>query len=677
MTNVRQACHVYKVFQQPVTVLPGVGPALGKRLAARDVRCLGDLLLHLPKRYIDDRKSIPIRELQAGVEARTQGLIAQVGSRGHPNKKQVVITLEDDSGASLNLCFFRSPFLLRDARLVPGRMLSVRGVPEWWRGVCQMLHPVWQPLEAHRGGWQPVYTALAGLPSRRVAGFIQRAIAILPAAGRSPVDELLSGCPSFSKALHLVHQPRDRGPDTAEAQGALERLRLEELLTYLHLMKEKRRQAQVEAPPLSGAGLADQMCSAFPYPLTKAQEKVWQEIRRDLISGQRMHRLLHGDVGAGKTWVAALALLTAVDSGYQAALMAPTEVLANQHARTLNELFQPLGIKTALLSGGLRAVQRREILAGLAGGDIPIVVGTHALISEDVRYARLGLAVVDEQHRFGVRQRWQLAERGEAVHLLVMTATPIPRSLALALYGDMDLSLMRGMPPGRKPVTTTVVAQHRRSQLADGIHRILQEGGRVYWIVPRIDEEEDGVSVSQREEALKGRFPDAGVMGLHGRMKAKEKQSVLDAFSDGSCRILVSTTVVEVGVNVPEARLIVVEHAERYGLAQLHQLRGRVGRSSEQGYCVLLPGQDASEASLARLRHMARLHDGLELAELDLKLRGAGDALGARQSGEAGFWLLDIAGDAGLIRHWHERLPEFKPTEGMIRFWRPMAESVD
>jgi len=282
---------------------------------------------------------------------------------------------------------------------------------------------------------------------------------------------------------------------------------------------------------------------------------------------------------------------------------------------------------------------------------------------------------VDEQHRFGVRQRWALTECGDAVHLLAMTATPIPRSLALALYGDMDLSLMRGMPPGRKPVETRVISG--RGKLADGMRRMLDEGGRIYWIVPRIDEDEDGISVDQRVAALKARFSDTGVLGLHGRMKAKEKEAALNAFTTGDCRLLVSTTVVEVGVNVPEARLMVIEQAEGYGLAQLHQLRGRVGRSDVQSYCVLLPSKDASEAALARLAHMAAHHDGLELAELDLRLRGAGDALGARQSGEAGFRLLNIVRDAGLIRHWHEHLPPVEPTEAMIRFWRPVAESVD
>jgi len=668
---------MYVWFQQPLVRLPGIGPVLEKRLAARDIRCLGDLLLHLPKRYVDDRRPVPIRALQAGMEARTQGRIVRVESRGRPGKEQVVVTLEDDAGAGLSLCFFRSPFLLRDARLSPGRMVSVRGVPEWWRGTCQMIHPDWQPLETYRGGWRPVYAALAGLPPRRVATLIQHGLALLPATGGSPLDPVLAGYPSFRQAIRLVHLPGNAGPEAPELRQAVERLRLEELFTYLYLMREKRRQAQVPAPVLCTTGLVQQLCATLPYPLTPAQHKAWEEIRQDLVSGRRMHRLLQGDVGAGKTWVAALALLAAVDSGFQAALMAPTEVLASQHAETLRDLFAPLGINVSLLSGGLRATTRRKVLAGLAGGDIRIVVGTHALISDGVRYARLGLAVVDEQHRFGVRQRWQLAERGEAVHLLVMTATPIPRSLALALYGDMDLSLMRGMPPGRKPVITTVITHHRRARLADGIRRILRDGGRVYWIVPRIDEEEDGVSVKQREESIKARLPEAGVMGLHGRMKPSEKQAVLDAFARGECRLLVSTTVVEVGVNVPEARLIVIEHADRYGLAQLHQLRGRVGRSHDQGYCVLLPDKDATDAALARLKQMAGQHDGLELAELDLSLRGAGDALGARQSGEAGFRLLDIAADAALIRHWHVRFPDFRPTDAMIRFWRPLAESVD
>ncbi len=655
-------------------MIPGIGPALGKRLASLEIRCVGDLLLLLPKAYIDDRVSIPIRNLQEGVAARTSGRVLKVEASGMGKRRQVIIILGDDSGAQVQLRFFHSPYLLRDARLTPGREISVRGKPEWWRDSCQMVHPEWMPLEAFSGGWKPVYASVAGLTGMRIAGMIQRALSLLPRTAASLFDADLKKYPSFGQSLRLVHAP-NTDPDSNPVQRAMVRLRLEELLTYLHLMRNMRQKAQVSAPKWPKTDIIETFLTSLPYPLTEAQVSAWEEIQRDLSSGLRMHRLLQGDVGAGKTWIAALSMLMAVDHGFQAALMAPTSVLARQHAETLNELFSPLGRKVELLTGGLRAKERGRILDGLADGSMDMVVGTHALISEDVRYHKLGLAVVDEQHRFGVRQRWVLTERGPAVHLLAMTATPIPRSLALALYGDMDLSLMRGMPPGRKPVETRVISG--RGKLADGMRRMLDEDGRIYWIVPRIDEDEDGISVDQRVEALKQRFPDAGVLGLHGRMKPKEKDAVLDAFVRGDCRLLVSTTVVEVGVNVPEARLMVIEQAEGYGLAQLHQLRGRVGRSDVQSYCVLLPSKDASVAALSRLSHMAAHHDGLELAELDLQLRGAGDALGARQSGEAGFRLLDIVRDAALIRHWHEHLPSVEPTEVMIRFWRPVAGSVD
>jgi len=666
---------MYQALPQAISIVPGIGAAIAKRLNVAGIRCLGDLLLLLPKAYIDDRHSIAFRDLQEGVAARTHGRILNVETTGMGKRRQVIIYLADDSGAQLRLRFFHSPYLLRDARLTPGREISVRGKPEWWRGSCQILHPEWMPLESFKGGWKPAYASVAGLTGVRIAGMIGRALSLLPHTLASPFDAVLTAYPSLRETVNRVHLPPENGPESASVKQAFERLRLEELLTYLHLMRQMLQKARIQTSEWIRTDSATAFLISLPYPLTEGQDKCWQEIHHDLSSGLRMHRLLQGDVGAGKTWVAALSMLMAVEHGYQAALMAPTSVLAKQHAQTLNELFAPLGRHVALLTGGLRAAERKKILAGLADGSIDMVVGTHALISEDVRYHQLGLAVVDEQHRFGVRQRWALTERGTAVHLLAMTATPIPRSLALALYGDMDLSLMRGMPPGRKPVETRVITS--RGKLADGMCRMLDEGGRIYWIVPRIDEEEDGISVDQRVDALKQRFPQADVRGLHGRMKPKDKDAVLEAFATGDCRLLVATTVVEVGVDVPAARLIVIEQAEVYGLAQLHQLRGRVGRSNTQSYCILLPSKDASEAALSRLNHLATQHDGLKLAELDLQLRGAGDAIGTNQSGEAGFRLLDIARDAVLIHHWHVHLPSVEPTETMIRFWRPVAGSVD
>jgi ATP-dependent DNA helicase RecG len=666
---------VYQALFQSVHVLPGVGEAIEKRLNGRGVFSLGDLLLHLPKRYADDRTVSPIAMLQPGVEARIAGRVLRRSSRGYGRKQQVTLQLADDSGGQIALSFFHSGYMMKDARLAEGQQISVRGTPELWQGRPQMAHPDWCPVERFVPGLQPVYAALAGLTGKRLSDLIDKALKLLPLGAESPFDSFCAALPDMRTALLHLHKPQALDEDTLHT--ALMRLKLEELLVYLHLMQEKRKEATCPAPALGEHALADRLRDSFPYSLTPAQQQAWQEIRHDLARGERMHRLLQGDVGAGKTWIAALAMAEAFDNGMQAALLAPTEVLAAQHYQTLAELLAPFDMEVGLLTGGMRAPARRKLLERLADGSLPLLVGTHALISDDVHYHRLGMALVDEQHRFGVRQRWALAEKGEAVHLLGMTATPIPRSLALALYGDMDMSLMRGMPPGRKPVETRVIAPNRMSQLADGMQRILDGGGRIYWIVPRIDEDEDGISVDQRAEALAARFPAANVQGLHGRMKGKEKRAVLDAFADGSCRVLVSTTVVEVGVNVPEARLIVIEQADLYGLAQLHQLRGRVGRSDEQGYCILLPDRNASATALSRLQQMTASHDGLELAEADLKLRGAGDVIGVQQSGVAGFRLLDVVHDIALIREWQQQEIGVNPTEAMIRFWRPEVGPVD
>ncbi len=671
---------MYSCLLQPVSILDGIGPSLQQRLAKQDIRLIGDLLLHLPKDYQDDREVQTIAQLNDGVMARIEGRIVSKQARGFGRKRQVTLHLADETG-DIHLLFFHSGYMLSDARLHEGRMLSVRGRVKRWRGQWQMSHPEWLPAEQFEPAIRPLYPSLAGLNSRRLQGWIGQALQRISADACSPLDAHVSPWSKLTlhQALFGLHMP---GPDTPDPAHCLQRLKLEEVLVYLALMREKRKQAERQAPAMPGNRLSQALQQAFPYPLTQAQQQAWQEIRHDLQTGRRMHRLLQGDVGAGKTWLAALAIAHAFDNGWQSALLAPTEVLATQHAATLQELLAPLQCPLALLTGSTRAAERRRMLAALAAGKIACIVGTHALLHEDIRFQRLGLAMVDEQHRFGVRQRWALAEHAyaghdAAVHLLAMTATPIPRSLALALYGDMDLSLMRGMPPGRKPVQTRVLSTSRMPALVAGIQRILQQQGRVYWIVPRIDEQEDGLSVEQRTELLQQYFPDAGVTGLHGRMKGRDKQARLQSFAEGSCRILVSTTVIEVGVNVPEARLIVIEQAECYGLAQLHQLRGRVGRSDEQGYCILVAGDEVGEAGMARLRTMVECHDGLTLAEADLKLRGAGDALGVQQSGETGFRIVDMVADHALIRDCFAALPDITPDVCMQYFWRPEADAID
>jgi len=671
---------VYSLLFLPLNRLSGIGPALEKRLAARDVIMLGDLLFHLPRAYIDDRQIYPITSLKEGVEARIQGRIVRKSSHGFARKKQISIILADETG-EITLNFFHAAYMMSDARLQEGRDISVRGIVKFWRHQCQMVHPDWCVAEKFVASVQPVYGSVAGLSGKRLAGFITQALAMLPQTSISPLDGVTGM--TLRAALCTAHQPKDF--DEGCLGKALQRLKSEELLVYLKLMQEQRRTAACCAAKLDKRQMSQKLMASLPFDLTQGQQTAWQDIQHDLASGQRMHRLVQGDVGCGKTWVAALAIVTVVEHGLQTALMAPTEVLATQHHQTLSELLQPMGIEVYVLTGSTKTVARRNILAGLADGSIKCVVGTHALISDDVMYASLGLAIVDEQHRFGVKQRWALtekkAETSAAVHLLGMTATPIPRSLAMSVYGDMDLTVMRGMPIGRKPVDTRVLKSNSLSQLAAGMQRLLDTGGRIYWIVPRIDEglEDDdvGISVAERVDVLKKHFLKAGVLGLHGRMKSKDKQQVLDAFTQGACRLLVSTTVVEVGVNVAEARLIVIDQADHYGLAQLHQLRGRVGRSNEQGYCILLPDKDISTTGLQRLEMMVKSHDGLELAEKDLQLRGAGDAIGTRQSGNAGFRLLDLSQDMAWVQQWHERLPDFELSDAMIKFWRPLAESID
>jgi len=670
---------VYSLFFKPLNHISGIGPALEKRLHMRGIEKMGDLLLHLPRAYEDDRQLCSIAELKADEVSRIEGVVVQHSSRGYGGKKQISIMVADDTG-ELTLNFFHSAYMLKDARLAEGRRISVRGTPQYWGHQCQMTHPDWCVSEQFTASIQPVYSSVAGLSSKRLQGFIAAALKSMPTHISSPLDNTTDM--PLCLALRYLHQPADL--DFSRLRCAMDRLKSEEILIYGYLMEQQRRLAVCKAPALRKKTISEQLIASLPFALTAGQAQAWQAIQTDLASGQRMHRLVQGDVGSGKTWVAALAAVTAIEHGLQAALMAPTEVLAVQHFKTLSELLEPLNISVALLTGSTSVTARRKLLTALVAGDIQLIIGTHALISDDVIYARLGLAIVDEQHRFGVKQRWALTEKQnqshEAVHLLGMTATPIPRSLAMAVYGDMDLSVMKGMPIGRKPVETRLVAATKLSSLAAGMQRLLEQDGRIYWIVPRIDEDEEdtiGVSVAERVELLKKHFPHAQVLGLHGKMKAKEKQLSLEQFSHGDCKLLVSTTVVEVGVNVPEARLIVIDAAEQYGLAQLHQLRGRVGRSNEQGYCMLLPSDGLSDRAKERLSYLVDCHDGLELAEKDLALRGSGDAMGTRQSGEAGFRLLDLANDAALLRKCYEVPANVEINEAMIRFWRPLADSID
>ncbi len=672
---------IYPSFYLPIERVDGIGPVAAKKLQNLGYHTVGSLLFHLPKSWVDDRVMTPFHALQAGQEARIQGIIQSRRSHGFGRKATVHITLADDTSASIQLTFFHAKYMMSDARLQEGQHITVRGVADKWGGKWQMTHPEWQPIAKFTPRWVPKYASLAGFNGKKIGLWVQKALSLIAHAAQSPLDSLLDGYPSLYQALDTLHNNQHHDPDDEAMRQARARLQLEELLVYLHLMQQQRKQAEINTTPLPETEKEQAFIQSLPYTLTPAQQQAWQDIGTDLASGKRMHRLLQGDVGAGKTWIAALAMVRLAAHGKQSAMLAPTEVLAEQHATTLRELLEPHHIRIALLTGGTKKSERKQTLQALEAGDIDVLVGTHALLSPDVRFAKLGLALVDEQHRFGVQQRWALTTKNEhqAVHLLAMTATPIPRSLALALYGDMDLSIMQGLPQGRKPIETRVITEQKLPALLDAIARMLAQDGRIYWIVPRIDEDEDMISVDKRLETLQQRFPQETILGLHGKMKPKDKQAALAAFAQGSCRILVSTTVVEVGVNVPEARVMIIEHADMYGLAQLHQLRGRVGRSDLQSYCMLIPSKQASQTATERLKLMTTCHDGLTLAEADLKHRGAGDAIGTRQSGEAGFKLIDPAMDAGLIRTWaNSPIPaQIQLPENMRLFWRPLAEEVD
>ncbi len=676
---------IYPSFYLPIERIDGIGPVAAKKLQALGYSSLGALLFHLPKSWIDDRHITPMNQLRIKEEARIAGRIESRRSNGFGRKATVHITLADDTGASIQLSFFHAKYMMTDARLQEGQSITVRGVADKWGTAgsqrWQMTHPEWSPIDRFHASWAPKYASLAGYNGKKVAGWIKKALQLVAKEAQSPLDEHLPDFPKLVQALSLLHNNEHLEPDSPTMQQALQRLQLEELLVYLQLMQSQRQAAEVQTTPLPATDKEQSFIHALPYDLTDAQKHVWQEIGDDLSSGKRMHRLLQGDVGAGKTWVAALGMVRLAAHGRQSAIMAPTEVLAQQHAETLKELLEPHHISVALLTGSTKKRERSQTLKALAAGDIDVLVGTHALLTADVVFKDLGLAMIDEQHRFGVQQRWALSEKNDkqAVHLLAMTATPIPRSLALALYGDMHLSIMQGLPKGRKPIETRVIAEDKLPALADAIERMLHQDGRIYWIVPRIDEDEDMISVDQRLETLRKRFPQENILGLHGKMKSKDKQAALAAFADGSCRLLVSTTVVEVGVNVPEARVMVVEHADMYGLAQLHQLRGRVGRSDLQSFCMLIPSKQAGAIAAERLSLMTHCHDGLMLAEADLKHRGAGDAVGTRQSGEAGFRLIDPSLDVELIRNWGTSpvVSQIKVPEDMLYFWRPLAEEVD
>jgi ATP-dependent DNA helicase RecG len=635
-----------------------------------------DLALHLPLRYEDETRLTPIGQLKDGETAQTEGVVrqAQVELRG---RRQLVVRLADDSG-EVTLRFLNF-YPSHQKVLATGQRVRVRGEVRGGFLGREMVHPVFKAVEPGAPlptALTPVYPSSAQLPQVYLRKAIGAALARVALDEVLPPGTLPADLPTLKEAVRLLHQPPAGMPlATLEDRShpAWQRLKFDELLAQqLAQAQAMAARQRLRAPALASVQglLHSRLLTALPFALTAAQARVCAEIDADLARPVPMHRLLQGDVGSGKTVVAALAAARAIDAGWQCALMAPTEILAEQHFNKLVQWLQPLGIIVAWLTGSRKGKARAAMLEKIASGEAGLVVGTHAVIQDDVVFARLGLAVVDEQHRFGVAQRLELrhklvetetsvphasAQPRLEPHLLTMSATPIPRTLAMTYFADLAVSTIDELPPGRTPIVTKVFADSKREQVIARIRDELQQGRQVYWVCPLIEESESldlqnaTETHAQLSAVLGAVLPGCQVGLLHGRMPAAEKAAVMAEFTSARMGVLVATTVIEVGVDVPNASLMVIEHAERFGLAQLHQLRGRVGRGSAASVCVLLYTGPLSDTGKARLRAMAETTDGFEIARRDLEIRGPGEFMGARQSGQDLLRFADLNGDSGLL----------------------------
>jgi ATP-dependent DNA helicase RecG len=670
---------------------PASGPqrALAKLGLHSDI----DLALHLPHRYEDETRLTPIAALRDGDMAQVEAVVADQRVETRP-RRQLIVRLRED-GHELLLRFLHF-YPSQVKALAAGARVRARGEVRSGFFGREMVHPpvkVVSPGAALPNTLTPVYPSSAQLPQ----AYLRKAV--VSGLARAALDEVLPaellppGLPPLRQALNFLHHP----PPSASlatlmdhSHPAWQRLKFEELLAQqLSQAQAKRERHRLHAPALPGratGGLQQQLLAALPFALTAAQQRVGAEIAADLARDRPMHRLLQGDVGSGKTVVAARAAAVAIDSGWQCALMAPTEILAEQHFRKRVHWLEPLGVGVAWLTGSRKGKARTAMVERVASGEATLVVGTHAVIQDDVHFARLGLAIIDEQHRFGVQQRLALRAKlvndgqggGLEPHLLMMTATPIPRTLAMTYFADLEVSTIDELPPGRSPVLTKVFAASRRAEVVARIRDEVQQGRQVYWVCPLIDESAKGVAaqahgaedgakgssagrspnaatdlrnVTQTHAELNSALPGIEVGLLHGRMKPADKAAQMARFSAGELQVLVATTVIEVGVDVPNASLMVVEHAERFGLSQLHQLRGRVGRGAAASVCVLLYASPLGETGKARLKAMLDTQDGFEIARRDLQIRGPGEFMGARQSGDALLRFADLADDAGLLQH--------------------------
>ncbi len=675
----------------PLQYLKGVGPRRAALLARKGLHTVEDALFFVPLRHEDRTRLTPFQKLQPGQAQTCSGVIVGL-SPPPPGRAHVPFSavLRDESGF-MTVSWFKAAYLGRV--LKRGQRLVLHGRVGRYRGLVTLQHPDFEIVESddedrlHTGRLVPVYSTTEGLtqrPLRRllwslVERFASDVAEILPESVRSR-----RGLVALSVAIRDGHFPQ-----TEDAQAAARRRLAFDDFLFLQLGLAILRSRTARSPGIAmnpPGALVARLRASLPWSLTAAQERVWDDIRRDMAAGAPMHRLLQGDVGSGKTVVAALGVLTAVEAGYQAAVMAPTEILAEQHFITLRQLLEPLGATVTLLTSSLKTRVRAARVAEAAAGRVDCVIGTHALVQETVEFRRLGLVVVDEQHRFGVAQRARLRAKGEHPDLLVMTATPIPRTLALTMYGDLDVSVLDELPPGRRPVKTVARTESKRGEIYEFLRGQVREGRQVYVVYPLVEESEAldlKAATDMARHLARDVFPDLDVGLLHGRLGLEDKDDIMRRFKAGAIHILVSTTVIEVGIDVPNAAVMLVEHAERFGLAQLHQLRGRVGRGPWKSYCILLHAGRLNDEARQRIDAMVATQDGFRLAEVDLQLRGPGEFFGTRQSGLPQFRVADLLRDAPLLEEARREAaalvgadPELRASEhralrqGLLARWR-------
>ena len=653
------------ILEQDIKYLTGVGPQrqqiLNKELG---IHCLGDLLEYYPYKYVDRSKVYSIKELTSDmpfVQIKGRVLSYETFDMGI-KKKRLVGHFSDGTGVIDLVWFSGSKYVISNYKV--GKEYIVFGKPTVFNYRMQITHPDIDDassLTLNDMGMQPYYVTTekmkkAGITSRTLERITKAMLQKLPPLKETLPDYITRPLHLISRdeAMRLVHYPKSQH----DMQKARERLKFEELfyvqLNILRYAANNRRKYRGYVLPKVGKSFKDFYENNLKFELTGAQKRVMHEIQRDMNTGRQMNRLVQGDVGSGKTLVALMAMLIAVDNGFQAVMMAPTEILAEQHLATIQEFMQGLDVRVELLTGMVKGKRRKGVLEGLANGEVKILVGTHAVIEETVQFSNLGLAVVDEQHRFGVAQRAKLwAKNDNPPHILVMTATPIPRTLAMTIYGDLDVSVIDELPPGRKPIQTLHKYDNQKASLYNGIRSEVAKGRQVYIVYPLISESEkmDLQNLEDGFKHLQEVFPDYRMSKVHGRMKAAEKEEEMRRFASGETQMLVATTVIEVGVNVPNASVMVIMEAQRFGLSQLHQLRGRVGRGADQSYCILVSGYEISTETRKRLEIMCETNDGFRIAEADLKLRGPGDLEGTQQSGMAfDLKIADIARDGQIVQ---------------------------